>query len=133
MKQFLLDTNIVIYILNGDPYFVESLNKFKDASFFISIATWIEALAGSLRHGKSVDELTEDLSSLPRLQLDEKVGRTAALLIQNNIKRRQKRNFQDSVIAATAIAHNMPLITNDEKDFRQFKGLKIMSPRWRKS
>lgn len=132
MKQFLLDTNIVIYILNGDPYFVESLNKFKDASFFISIATWIEALAGSLRHGKSVDELTEDLSSLPRLQLDEKVGRTAALLIQNNIKRRQKRNFQDSVIAATAIANDMPLITNDEKDFRQFKGLKIISPKVRR-
>jgi predicted nucleic acid-binding protein len=36
--------------------------------------------------------------------------------------------FMDSVIAGTAIAHGLTLITNDEKDFNNIKGLKIINP-----
>lgn len=132
MDKILLDTNIVIYLLNGETRFIELLHNLGDASFCISITTWVEALAGSLRHGKSIDELTADLSHLPRLNLDEKVGRVAALLIQTNIQQKRKRNFQDTAIAATAIAHDIPLVTNNPKDFRQFKGLKTISPRVRR-
>ena len=34
----------------------------------------------------------------------------------------------DAIIAATAIAHGYTLITNNEKDFTNIKGLKIINP-----
>lgn len=129
MKQVLLDTNIVIYFLRSDLRFISLMEKFGDALFFISIITWIEVLSGSFHHKKDIDELKEDLSNFIILPLDKKVGEITAQLAQNNIKNKRKKSFQDTSIAATAIAHDMPIATNNPKDFRQFKGLKIISPK----
>lgn len=131
MKQLLLDTNIVVYLLNGDPNYIELLKKFESTTFLISIVTWIEALAGSLHHGKGIDELMEDINSIPRLYVNEKIGRIAAYLIQNNFRKKHSKKFPDIIIAATAISHDLPLFTNNPKNFRGFKGLKILSPRKR--
>jgi predicted nucleic acid-binding protein len=45
-----------------------------------------------------------------------------------NIRRHKKIKTPDAVIAATALAHEMTLITNNEKDFNNIEGLKIINP-----
>ena len=45
-----------------------------------------------------------------------------------NIRRNKKVKTPDAIIAATAIAHGYTLITNNEKDFTNITGLKIINP-----
>jgi len=45
-----------------------------------------------------------------------------------NIRRNKKVKAPDAIIAATAMAHGYTLITNNEKDFTNITGLKIINP-----
>lgn len=45
-----------------------------------------------------------------------------------NIRRNKKVKTPDAIIAATALAHGFTLITNNEKDFNNINGLKIVNP-----
>lgn len=129
MIRYLLDTNIVIYILRNDPVAMDLLSRYSHAIFSISIITWIETLGGSFRHGKNIHELMQALEVFNRIQISGKIALTSAHLIEYTTLKKQKSRFQDTVIAATALAENIPLITNNPKDFRRFKGLKIISPK----
>lgn len=129
MQNFLLDTNIIIYALNGSSAVMRIFKQFSNSTFHISIVSWIETLAGSFYHEKDINNIVSELNHFQKLHITDKVGETAARIIQENTKRGRKKRFQDSVIAATAIAYNLTLITNDPRDFRGIKGLKIISPK----
>jgi len=45
-----------------------------------------------------------------------------------NIRRNKKIKTPDAIIAATAIAHGLTLVTSNEKDFTNISGLKIINP-----
>jgi predicted nucleic acid-binding protein len=45
-----------------------------------------------------------------------------------NIRRGKKIKTPDPIIAATALAYDLTLITNNEKDFSNINGLKIVNP-----
>lgn len=51
-------------------------------------------------------------------------------VINQTIKIRQtkKIGLGDAIIAATALAHNFTIITNNEKDFKNIDGLKVINP-----
>ena len=44
------------------------------------------------------------------------------------IRRNKKTKTPDAIIAATALAYSLILITNNEKDFTNINGLKIINP-----
>ena len=44
------------------------------------------------------------------------------------LRKGKKIKTPDAIIAATALAYNYTLITNNEKDFNNIKGLKIINP-----
>ena len=96
MKSVLLDTNIIINFLNGDSRILNLLENFKDVQFCISIITWIEALAGSLRHGKAIDEISWEINHFRRLPLNEFVGRVSAAIMQQKLLAGKKWKFQDN-------------------------------------
>lgn len=127
MKLALLDTNVVIYLLNGDTIVRKFLEKAKYDLFAISVVSWIELLAGSLRHGQASAEFESRLQMFMRLPLHDDVARRTAALIQSDSHK--KKVFPDTVIAATALVNNIPLLTNNPRDFRKFKGIKIVPMR----
>jgi predicted nucleic acid-binding protein len=45
-----------------------------------------------------------------------------------SIRRNKKVKTPDAIIAATALAHGFTLITNNEKDFNNIGGLRILNP-----
>ncbi len=51
-----------------------------------------------------------------------------AILLCVDIRRNKKVKTPDAIIAATALAHGYTLITNNEKDFYNIEGLKIINP-----
>ena len=44
------------------------------------------------------------------------------------IRRSKKIKTPDAIIAATALVNNFTIITNNEKDFENIRGLKIINP-----
>lgn len=129
MQNFLLDTNIIIYTLNGDSTVMRLFKQFSNSTFHISMVSWIETLAGSFYHEKDMDDIVSELNHFQKLHITDQIGKTAARIIQENTKKGRKKRFQDSVIAATAIAYNLTLITNNSRDFCKIKGLRILSPK----
>jgi len=69
--------------------------------------------------------LIEEFVSLATiLPLDEKVTKIAIELRRNN----RKLKLGDVIIGATAIVHELILITNNTKDFKNIKGLPTIDP-----
>lgn len=121
VNNYILDTNVIISILNGKP---KTLSLFKlpgEQQFSISIVSRMEVLLGRKKHALSIEEMENYLDDYFNLPFDEELCREATILYEKSAK---KLKFKDLVIAATAIVHNKTLITSD-KDFLSFKKLKV--------
>lgn len=129
MDRLLLDTNIVIYLLNGEPTVIRWFRQFEEKPLVISIISWIEVLAGSFKHQKTIEEVAKTLEYFEVLPVQKTIGYHAAYAFETQLKKKKRiPGFQDGIIAATALAEKIPLVTNNPKDFRHFKGLKILTP-----
>jgi len=124
MGKYLIDTNVV------SDYFSAALPTngmlFMDVVFDdipnISIISQIELLCWKTDAAK--EQQVIDFIS------DSIVFSITPTVITHcvNIHRNKKIKTPDAIIAATAIAHGYILITNNEKDFTNIRGLKIVNP-----
>jgi predicted nucleic acid-binding protein len=104
-NSFLLDTNIVLYLLRGDDTLAELLNE---KQLYISIITEMELL-GFIGIGNKEETAIRDF-----------IGQCKTVNINENIKegtitlrKRYGTKLPDSIIAATALYLDMPLVTAD--------------------
>lgn len=116
-----LDTNILIYSTKPGG---ERLRAWlDDPGAMVSIVSRIEALGYA---GISTEEeaaLEGALRSLPESGLTEAVATRAVALRQE-----RKMSLADAIIAATALAHDLPLVTRNVDDFKHITGLKLINP-----
>jgi len=109
-NKLFLDTNIILYLLNGDETLAEFLNG---KQFYISVITELELLAY-----KGITEQEE------KVILDFisqcKIINITSVVKQETIRIRKAYNTKlpDSIIIATALYLDLPLITADI-DFKQ--------------
>jgi tRNA(fMet)-specific endonuclease VapC len=116
--RYLLDSNICIYLMRHPPLprLVERVCACKVGEIGISTITWAEVMCGL--HSKNtqpqVSALREVLDVLP---FDE-----SAASIYGALSRAfpERRGSIDRMIAAHAIALDVPLITNNERDFSSY-------------
>ncbi len=114
--DFLADTNILLYVHEGNP----SVEPFLNFSIATSFVTEIELL-GWYKISES------DKKSL-RLLLDDCTIMELTPEIKNlaiEIKQRNKIKLPDALIASTAITLQIPLVTADQ-DFKKVNGLEII-------
>lgn len=103
-----LDTNIIIDLLNGiEPARVE-LARYKDPS--ISLITWIEVLAGT---PADVEPQVRQLLDSFHLQSVSKEISERAL----GLRRERRIRVPDAIIWATALELGQILITRNTRDF----------------
>ena len=124
MEQYLIDTNVI------SDYFSASLPvrglQFMDFVIDeipnISIITQIELLCWKTETAK--EQQIKDFIA------DSVISNITANVIANcvSIRRSKQIKTPDAIIAATAITHGHTLITNNEKDFTNISGLKIINP-----
>lgn len=124
MEQYLIDTNVV------SDYFSTSLpisglhfmDAVIDAVPNLSVITQLELLCWKTDSVKEqrVKDFIED-----SVVLD-----IAPNVIMHcvDIRRNNKVKTPDAIIAATAIAYDLTLISNNERDFSQIIGLKFINP-----
>ena len=124
MEQYLIDTNVVSDYLSASfpAAGMALMDTAMDAVPNISIITQIELLCWN------TDETTTE--NVKGLIADSVVLDIGPDVIAQcvNIRKGKKMKTPDAIIAATALAHGYTLITNNEKDFANIKGLKIINP-----
>ncbi len=103
--ELLLDTNIVIYFLEGD----ERLSAFADYKFAISAITEIELLGWP---GITPDETAKVKGFLSTCEVIELNREVKQLTIA--IKQKTRVKVPDAIVAATALHVGIPLITADK-------------------
>jgi len=126
MIKRMLDTNICIYIAKKHPpEIIHKLGKYRRGEVVISAITWAEFSCGVSKDGKeAVNALLELLDVIPFCQ---KAAELYALLTIQNPNRRG--NF-DRLIAAHAVALDVPLVTNNTADFTMYEPSGLQIENW---
>lgn len=114
--KFLLDTNIVLYILSGDRTIANYLNE---QNLFLSVISEIELLGFKNLTAKEEKHIKNFVAELRTIFLDEAIKNEAVALRKN-----YGLKLPDCIIAATSISLNLTLISAD-KQFKQIKHLPL--------
>jgi predicted nucleic acid-binding protein len=118
--MYLLDTNTVIYFCNSKlPERARSLLFSIDPA--ISVISTIELFANSNLPAKEKASL-EAFVAFSRIYDYTDGGIVSKAIIIRQTK------LPDAIIAATALANNLTLITHNISDFRKIKGLRLVDP-----
>lgn len=120
-NRFLLDTNAVVSLLDGNTYINNLITR---ADWIgISIITVIEYISFT---ELSLDDMVLLNSFLERIDIIELTGDNFSLISEiAQIRMAYKLKLPDAIIAATSIANNASLITAD-KGFNKVKQLTIV-------
>ena len=129
--QFLLDTNICIYIRRKNPEPV--LRRFKTlrhGEAVLSVITFGELLYGaekSLHRSVALQQLKELSELLPVMPLPEAAAETYGRMRAELERKGLMIGNNDLWISAHAKAAGLTLVTNNEREFRRVSGLKVQN------
>lgn len=117
----LLDSNILIYAVNHSTPELELLATSAESA--VASVTQIEVYGFTglkPEERAALDILFRRLMVHP---LDVAVVERAIALRQA-----RKMGLADAIIAATALVHNLPLVTRNDGDFKHVTGLRVVNP-----
>lgn len=116
MTDFLLDTNILIRYLRETQGYDILLSALADNDWLcISVITRFEILRGLREHER--EDTFSLLNSLESLIVNSDIADSAGELVRTSRARGITLNEADSLIAATALHHQLALITTNSKHF----------------
>lgn len=124
MEQYLIDTNVISGYLSAS--FTNEgmlfLDNVIDAVPNLSVISQIELLCWD------TDTLTSE--NVESFISDSRILNINSYVVSYCVSIRKKRKIKtpDAIIAATALANGLILITKNEKDFTNIKGLKYLNP-----
>lgn len=126
--MFLLDTNTVIDYFRGKGKVAEHLLALPPSEVglpaVVAYEVWIGVL-GSQNAQRRQSQLERFLSVVAVVPFDAMVARRAAQLRHALERRGEGIGPMDTLIAATALAHNATLVTRNVKEFGRVQGLAV--------
>ena len=126
--MFLLDTDTLIYSLKGNDAVVRNLATHQRDPLKVSVITIMELYYGAYKSEKAAANLAKVRrieNAFDILSVDFSVAETFGMLKSALESQGTPLDDFDLVIAASALAHNLTLVTNNEKHFRRVEGLKL--------
>lgn len=113
--KYVLDTNAILYLLDGK----KCMDPYKNEDLYVSVITKMELLS------------FPDITDFESQRLEGFLGECTMVPIEENIekfsieiRRKYRTKLPDTIVAATAIALNYPLVTAD-KGFRKIEELDL--------
>jgi len=129
--RYLLDTNICIYIRQRRPEEVlRRFRKLRPGEAVLSVITYGELLYGAARSTKptgALERLRELVRLLPALALPETAAESYGTIRAELESKGEMIGNNDLWIAAHALAGGLILVTNNEREFRRVRGLKVQN------
>jgi predicted nucleic acid-binding protein len=138
MSGFLLDTNIPSELtrLRSEPKVEAWLDAADDEQLFLSVVTLGEILKGLtiLPDGKRRDQIENWLENTLRpwfegrvLPVDVAIAERWGMLAGQCHLKGMPLNMTDGLIAATALEHDLTVVTRNVKDFKGL-GVQVLNP-----
>ena len=126
--RYMLDTNICIYIIKGNPpQVLDRLKALTQGSAVMSVVTYAELRAGlelqSANRAQDERALAFLTSRIPVLPFNESAAQCFGVM--RAALRERNRNTMDRLIAAHAVSVGITLVTNNEADFKDYPGLAV--------
>lgn len=129
--RYLLDTNICIYIRQKRPEEVlRRFRKLRPGEAVLSVITYGELLSGAAKSAQRVaalERLRELVNLLPALSLPETAAEAYGTIRAELEAKGEMIGNNDLWIAAHAVAAGLTLVTNNEREFRRVRGLKVQN------
>ena len=129
--RYLLDTNICIYIRQKRPDEVlRRFRKLRPGEAALSVITYGELLYGAAKSKQRVaalEQLRELGNLLPALSLPETAAEVYGTIRAELEVKGEMIGNNDLWIASHAVASGLTLITNNEREFRRVRGLKMQN------
>lgn len=122
---YLLDTNIIIYHLNGllPDNAQKTVNEMLFFDLPLSIITKIELMGFKFDNSLQKEKTVQFLNNVNFISVSNQIADNAIFLRQN-----YKLKTPDAIIAATAIVYDFTLVSRNDKDFIDIKELKFLNP-----
>ncbi|MBD2755238.1 type II toxin-antitoxin system VapC family toxin [Spirosoma validum] len=118
----ILDSNILIYFVEPNYDTLRAYLAEQKEPLYISLITKLEVLG------------FHKLKPVHKSELEQLLDIVSLLPITNNIineairlRQQRKRSLGDSIIAATALLYNQPILTHNTSDFDGISGLEVIS------
>ncbi len=129
--RYLLDTNICIYIRQKRPEdLLRRFEKLAPGEAAVSVITYGELLYGaekSAQRRAAIERLRELVLLLPALPLPEAAAESYGKIRAELESKGEMIGNNDLWIAAHASAADLTLVTNNEREFRRVRGLKLQN------
>ena len=121
-QRFLIDTNVIIDNF-GNKLPDKSKAFLYSIDLTVSVVTKIEVLGWLKASQKQLQPLHDFMEVTNILPIDDEV-------VDKTIELRQRKKIAlgDALIAATALVHNLVLITHNISDFRNIDQLQVIDP-----
>ena len=119
----LVDTDVLIWHLRGYPRATQKLDSF--STLTISAVTYMELLQG-LRSKAEMNALQQSLAMrhTQRLPITPAISERATSLMEGMVLS-DGLQMGDALIAATALEHQLPLLTGNVKHFSAIANLRV--------
>jgi predicted nucleic acid-binding protein len=122
-NSIVLDTNISIDILKDKFAFKDFTSQYPNSFFYVSFMTRVELFSDPKLTKHDEKNIKQLFSIIPIIPYDENIEQLAIV-----IRRNSHLKIPDAFIAATALACNAMLITNDNQLLKlNWSGLSIRS------
>jgi toxin FitB len=124
VKRYLLDSNAVIDYIGGilPVKAISWLDGIIDTEAAITVINRIEILSFNPPDPADLIPFEELVNTVEVISLTEDVILQTIL-----IRRNHKIKLPDAVVAATALAHSLTVVTRNEADFRNIPGITILN------
>jgi tRNA(fMet)-specific endonuclease VapC len=127
-RNICLDTSVPITFLKGREPGAAAVEKaVRSYACFVTAIAVYELLFGMARAARRIGE-DELLGGMTVLGLDNSAASRAALLHDDLIRRNHDIGVKDVLIAAICLAHDMPLLSLNQRHFSRVSGLQVVTP-----
>lgn len=126
--EYLIDSDVLTSFLAGQQEAVTTVQNLLPAGVAISIVTYMETYQGNFREADSIasqQRFAATLEGIPILSFSEETARRCAQLRHqlSSEGKRVRSRVLDLMIAATALEHDLTLVTRNRSDYQDIPGL----------